>query len=222
MKVSLYPPRRKGGPPLSSTYLLEILVRAIILVAVIPIHECAHGLVASWMGDHTARDLGRNTLNPFAHLDPFGSTMLLLTGLGWARPVPIDPRNFRSPKWGMAVTALAGPAANILLAWVVLAVYKIFAPWIWRSEPLTFIFAIIIQNTIHLAVFNLIPIPPLDGSRLLTALLPDRLYYTVMRYERVIMAVLMLALFTGILNFPLRGITAGILFVLDKLTFFLR
>lgn len=206
---------------MNSTYLLEILVRAIILVAVIPIHECAHGLVADRMGDHTARDLGRNTLNPFVHLDPFGSTMLLLTGLGWAKPVPIDPRNFRSPKMGMAVTALAGPAANILLAWVVLAVYKLFAPWIWQSSFLPFIFAIIIQTTIHLAVFNLIPIPPLDGSRLLTALLPDRLYYRVMRCERVIMAVLMVALFTGVLSFPLRGASAAILSLLDKLTFFL-
>ena len=83
---------------MSNTYLLELLVRALILVAVIPVHECAHGVVASWMGDNTARDLGRNTLNPFVHLDPFGSTMLLLTGLGWARPVPIDTRGFRNPK----------------------------------------------------------------------------------------------------------------------------
>lgn len=204
-----------------SYYLLEVLVRAVILVAVIPIHECAHGLAASWLGDDTARKMGRTTLNPFAHLEPVGSLMLLFTGLGWAKPVPIDTRNFKNPKWGMAVTSLAGPAANLLLALAALSVYKIFFVQIYRSQALMFFFTIIIQNTIYLAVFNLIPIPPLDGSRLLTAVLPDRLYYRLMRYERVIMGVLMLALFTGILSFPIQGAAGAILDLLDRMTFFL-
>lgn len=189
-----------------NTYVLEILVRAIVLVAVIPIHECAHGLVASWMGDHTARDLGRTTLNPLVHLDPVGSTMLVLTGLGWAKPVPVDTRNFRSPKWGMAITALAGPASNFVLAYVSTIIYSmLFAVAQVKGEStglslaLTF-FSLLISLNIGLGIFNLIPFPPLDGSKVLAMFLPDRWYGRWMQLERYGMIVLMAALWFGLLD----------------------
>lgn len=208
--------------------VFDLLVRAIVLFTAIPIHESAHAMVANKLGDPTARNLGRITLNPFVHLDLFGSAMLLLTGFGWAKPVPVITRNFKNIKRDMALTSLAGPISNIVMAFVVMVVLKVLllvgvfnAIAIETSMALVQILFTIISINVGLAVFNLIPIPPLDGSRLLTAILPTKLYFAVMRYERFIMMGLFLLLFTGVLSLPLGVLSNAILTAMDMLTGFM-
>lgn len=209
----------------------DLLVRAIVLFTAIPIHECAHALVADKLGDPTARNLGRITLNPLPHLDLFGSLLLLLTGFGWAKPVPINTRNFKNIKRDMAVSAIAGPISNALMALVVMIILKglllltgagaLAAVGANTLMALVQIFMTMISINVGLAVFNLLPIPPLDGSRLLTALLPPKLYFGIMRYERVIMGVLFIGLFTGILSLPLNYLSSALLNGLDFMTGFM-
>ena len=173
----------------------EILARIVIILLVLPLHEFAHGWVARKCGDDTAEAAGRLTLNPLAHVDPFGAVLLLLTGFGWAKPVPVDMRYFKNPKAGMALTALAGPVSNFLLAllaisgmWLlsVLAPVNAFVIWFF-----SFLMNLAVLS-IGLGLFNLIPIPPLDGSKILFSFLPEKAYYTLMRYERYGMLVMLL------------------------------
>lgn len=204
-----------------SDFLFSAGIRLMILVLVIPAHECAHAVVAGWLGDDTAKLMGRNTLNPIKHLDPMGSLLLVFTGFGWAKPVPITGRGFKNFKRDMALTALAGPVANVLLAIVFSIIYKILVMVVPIPFAVVEICFLLIWTTLSLAVFNMLPIPPLDGSRLLTALLPNKIYYSIMRYERVIMAVLMLLLFTGRLSLPISGVTRALYTFVDGVTGFL-
>ena len=204
--------------------LFEILVRAIVLLTAIPVHEAAHAYVADRLGDHTARYQGRLTLNPMAHFDLVGSMAMILTGIGWAKPVPINPLNFKDTKKGMAISAAAGPISNLIVAAISLVVAKIllYAGYgmgmNYIISTLYTIFRSMCFINISLAIFNLIPIPPFDGSRIFNYFLSDKMYFKIMEYERYIFIGLLLVLFTGVLNGPL-SILSGLVFnVLDKLT----
>lgn len=190
--------------------MLEILAGVFaslfVVFCTLPFHEYAHALVATKLGDQTARLSGRLSLNPMRHIDPLGALMIVLVGFGYAKPVPVNPRNFKNPKVGMALTALAGPGANLVMAIVFLLLKNIILLFP-TSNPIVlalayfFIFAASIN--IGLAVFNLLPIPPLDGSRILQLIIPSKYYFKFLQYERYVVIVVFVLLLTGILSRPL-------------------
>ena len=190
---------------LSSGNIREAIISLLLMIPVILIslstHEAAHGYIAYKMGDPTAYNLGRVTLNPLKHIDPMGSLCMLIFGYGWAKPVPINARYFRKPKYGMAFTAIAGPVSNILIGIigaifysVTLFLLSVFAADILANEMLTNVLTVLLNFFYYLgfmnfvlAVFNLIPIPPFDGSRFFSLFLPEKIYFSMMKYERYIM-----------------------------------
>lgn len=206
----------------SSTGTAELVITvfsflAIMLIA-FPLHECAHGFVATLLGDTTAEESGRLTLNPIAHIDPMGALAMLLFGIGWAKPVPINPSKCTKvkPKTAMALTAAAGPLSNLLLAYVITVIYKVVMysnlDKLMSDQATVFIYTLIaieqiVYLNIYLAIFNLLPIPPFDGSRLFLAFLPAKLYFKVMKYEQIIMLGIMVLLFFGVFSGPLRFLT---------------
>ena len=192
---------------------VTVLVRALVLFTAMPIHECAHGWVADKLGDHTARSQGRLTLNPFHHLDPFGSVLLLLAGVGWAKPVPVNPYYFHKidRRAGMALTALAGPVSNLLMSIITLLIAKLLLLF-GVNGILVSIFITMCQINLGLAVFNLIPIHPLDGSRILSYFLPAKAADWLDEHEQIIYIIFMVViLFTNLLDVPL-GFLSGLLF----------
>lgn len=180
------------------TKILLFVFTAMIVVFSLSVHECSHGLTALALGDPTAKNRGRLTLNPIKHINPIGALMMLLIGFGYAEPVPVNANNFKHRKLGMAITAFAGPFSNFIIALVAVFCEKLVVNAVFSStERITayyngnsflfflqlFLFMMAIMN-ISLMIFNLIPIPPLDGSRILNIFLPERYYFRLMRYEQ--------------------------------------
>ena len=210
--------------------VVSLISSLVVVFLTLPIHEWAHGFAATKLGDPTPRYQGRLTLNPFPHIDYIGALCIILFGVGWAMPVQINPRNFKNPKIGMAITAFAGPAMNIFVATVamfaaaltafisgwsasqmleILSLHLYYGEW---NIPVILIlfFYNVAQINIFLAVFNMIPIPPFDGSRILFAILPDKYYWRVMEYERILMFVVLIIIATDILDAPLEFISGAI------------
>lgn len=201
----------------------SVLTNAILSVLpaliCITLHELAHGFVAYKLGDNTAKNMGRLTLNPLKHIDIMGLIMMAVFHFGWAKPVPVDMRNFKNPKRGMAITALAGPVSNLLIAIVFLAIYGFFFPLLNGGSfgnTLLDMFSTTIWISISLGIFNIIPIPPLDGSKVLFACISDGAYYKLMRYERYGMLLVAVLLLTGVLSEPM---SAAVQFVYGRLFF---
>ena len=167
--------------------MLSALMRLIAVFLCLTVHETCHGLAAYALGDPTAKREHRLSLNPLHHIDWVGLACMLVLGFGWAKPVPVDMRYFKKPKQGMAITALAGPVSNLLLAMLLLLGARItiahYVDTAFCSGLLNFL-AMTAYMSVGLGLFNLIPISPLDGSKVLFAFLPDRAYLTLMRYEK--------------------------------------
>ncbi len=194
------------------------LIRALVTAIAIPFHEAGHALAAWLLGDPTAKREGRLSLNPFRHFDLWGTLCMIFVGVGWAKPVSTDPRNFKNPKWGMALTALAGPVANLLLAYLGMIIWKLMYYWAPVNDMTIFaarFLQFLVSMDVGLAVFNLIPVPPLDGSRILLAVLPERIYFGIMRYERFIMIAILAAVYLGFLDGPLSTMNNVVWDLLD-------
>lgn len=180
---------------------LDAALRVVSVMLCLTIHETCHGLAALSLGDSTAKSMHRLSLNPLRHIDWLGLLMMFTMGFGWAKPVPVDPRYFKNPKKGMALTALAGPVSNFMLAFSLILLSK--GIYLYADYTLVWdvIFNFLLSTavlSIGLGLFNLLPIPPLDGSKVLGALLPDRAYFTLMRYERYGMLLLLLLSFANV------------------------
>ena len=167
--------------------LRDAAVQLLAVLFCLTVHETCHGLAALALGDPTAKRQHRLSLNPLRHIDWFGLLMMLVAGFGWARPVPVNPTYFKKPRQGMALTALAGPASNLLLALLLLIPARLIYTYahysVFNQTALDFLTSTAALS-IGLGLFNLIPIPPLDGSKVLAVLLPERAYRWLMRYER--------------------------------------
>lgn len=205
----------------STDTLIQFLFVVPCVLIALTFHEFAHGYMAYKLGDPTAKNLGRLTLNPLKHLDPIGTICMIFFHFGWAKPVPINSRYFKKPRRDMALTAAAGPIMNFILALFGMLVCriltKIFVAFPAQSDFVYYIqyaaltlFSYFHMLNLSLGVFNLIPIPPLDGSRIFYIFLPPKWYFGVMKYEKYIQLALLVLLWTGLLSRPLSAAVSWI------------
>lgn len=214
--------------------ILRLLISLPCIMLALTVHEVSHGYAAYRLGDPTAHNLGRLSLNPLKHLDPIGSLFMLLVGYGWAKPVPINVRYFKNYRRDMAITAAAGPLSNLLMGIIGSLLHGLsdslfnYLLYLHPTEALynfglacsmlLYVFSFL---NFSLCFFNLIPIPPFDGSRILFVFLPDRLYFGIMKYERIIMIVLLGLIWANVIPLPIGGISASLHGVLYDLAYIL-
>lgn len=201
---------------------LQLLMNVIPALICITLHELSHGFVAYKLGDTTAKRARRLTLNPIKHIDILGLVMMVAFKFGWAKPVPVDMRNFRNPKRDMAICAIAGPLSNVIICCVFLFIFGLCFPFLHTNgspiaDSLNEMLYMTAYLSIALAIFNIIPIPPLDGSKVLFSVMSDEGYLKLMRYEKYGMILLIAILATDVLGNPLQDVTQ---FVFDKLFVF--
>lgn len=194
--------------------IMSLMARVFVVFCTLPIHEYAHAYVATKLGDDTPRLKGRLTLNPLAHLDVMGALMIFLVGFGYAKPVPVNPRRFKNFRAGMALTAFAGPLSNIIMAIIfmllanVFNVAMIYTNGMIVTQVAMLFFTFAAQINVSLAIFNLIPIPPLDGSKIISLFIPAKYYYKILQYERYIVLVVFALIVFGVLDIPLSFLSS--------------
>lgn len=203
------------------SYIQQISILALPILLAVTFHEVAHGMVAYRLGDPTAKNAGRLTLNPLAHLDLVGTLVFVITRMiGWAKPVPVNPLYFKNPRKGMLWVALAGPATNLLLA----VISAFFLKWLftldfqadsqWWLEPVSRMAKTSVVLNVGLAVFNIIPIPPLDGGRIMVGILPEKQAASYARLEPYGFLLLLLLIFSGAVNYVVFPVIVAIVSLL--------